>query len=189
MNNKKLFLSRSKINAKYYSQYSGKKFYDFKDLRTYRRIIHIKDCIPKYVQFKTEKLKTVLGDLRNKIISGTKNQMQYKIRLGNNIYLLKNGGLHSQDLAKYVKPKDNEILCEIDVASMYPAIIIENGIYPKHLGPEWLEGYRFIRDDRIKAKHQGQKAKSDAYKLALNGGGFGKTNSEFSWMYDPLNYA
>ncbi|HNQ21411.1 MAG TPA: hypothetical protein PKI46_10155, partial [Bacteroidales bacterium] len=42
------------INRKTYEKLSGKNYYDFKELRTYRSIFHIKDLIPDYIQFKSE---------------------------------------------------------------------------------------------------------------------------------------
>lgn len=74
---------------------------------------------------------------------------------------------------------------------MYPRSIIERGLYPQHLGKEWLEGYKQIHDKRVEAKALGKEDKkyqsiSEAFKLSLNGGGFGKTNEPTSWQYDPL---
>jgi len=74
--------------------------------------------------------------------------------------------------------------------ALYPSIILNEEIYPKHLGKAWLEGYKKIYDQRIAAK---AKRKEDpkfetiqqALKLSLNGS-YGKFNESFSWMYDPL---
>jgi hypothetical protein len=52
---------------------------------------------------------------------------------------------------------------------MYPSIIIEWGLYPKHLGPEFLDVYRSIREERVIAKKNGDKVKNETLKLALNG--------------------
>lgn len=176
----------ARINSIFYSNITGRNFFDYKDERTKRKYIHMKDCVPSFVEFKTSNLNKVLADFKSKVIEGTKNKLNYKIQIGENFFNLKNGGLHSHDKPRLIKPKENEYLCEIDVASMYPFGIINNKIYPEHLGPEWLEGYKKLAYDRLEAKKQGDKVKADAYKLALNGGGFGKTNDQFSWMYDPL---
>jgi hypothetical protein len=176
----------SKINEIFYTQHSGKKYYEFKNLRTYRDKIHMKDCIPEFIKFKTDNLKNTLIDFKSKIIEGTKGQLTYKIQIGENYFNLKNGGIHSHDKPRYLKPKEDEYLVEIDVGSMYPFGIINNKLYPEHLGPKWLTGYEKLAYDRIDAKHNGNKVKADSYKLSLNGGGFGKTNDKYSWMYDPL---
>lgn len=67
---------------------------------------------------------------------------------------------------------------------MYPSAIINFGLYPQHLGPEFLNTYKKIREDRIKAKHEGNKVMNLTYKLALNGIS-GMLQSEYSWCYDP----
>ena len=48
-------------------------------------------------------------------------------------------------------------------------MLIEYKFYPKHLGPEFLEVYSKIKDERIEAKHNGNKVKNETLKLALNG--------------------
>lgn len=63
--------------------------------------------------------------------------------------------------------------------AMYPTSIINWKLYPSHLGIEWLNGYIWTRDERIRAKglskkDPAQKAIAEAYKLALNGGGLTK---------------
>lgn len=67
---------------------------------------------------------------------------------------------------------------------MYPSAIINFGLYPRHLGPEFLNTYKKIREDRIKAKREGDKVINQTYKLALNGIS-GMLQSEYSWCYDP----
>lgn len=56
-------------------------------------------------------------------------------------------------------PRDDEMLIDIDVASLYPSMLIEYEFYPKHLGKEFLEVYKQIKDERIEAKHNGDKVK------------------------------
>lgn len=67
---------------------------------------------------------------------------------------------------------------------MYPSAIINFGLYPQHLGPEFLDTYKRIKADRIKAKREGNKVINQTYKLALNGIS-GMLQSEYSWCYDP----
>lgn len=67
---------------------------------------------------------------------------------------------------------------------MYPSAIINFGLYPQHLGPEFLNTYKKIREDRIEAKRNNNKIMNQTYKLALNGIS-GMLQSEYSWCYDP----
>ena len=38
--------------------------------------------------------------------------------------------------------KEDEVISDVDVASLYPSLIIEYGFYPPHLGKEFLEVYK-----------------------------------------------
>ena len=67
---------------------------------------------------------------------------------------------------------------------MYPSIIIEQGLYPKHLSIDFLTVYKNIKDTRIKAKRSGDKTLSDVYKIVLNGS-YGKFGSIYSFLYAP----
>lgn len=79
------------------------------------------------------------------------------------------GGIHTKSKPEIYKTDENWIIIDSDCASMYPSAIINFGLYPQHLGPEFLRTYKKIREDRIKAKHNGDKVMNQTYKLALNG--------------------
>lgn len=64
-------------------------------------------------------------------------------------------------------------------------MLIEYGFYPKHLGPEFLEVYRQIKDERIEAKHNGNKVKNETLKLALNGLS-GNLQNPHNFCYSPF---
>ena len=73
---------------------------------------------------------------------------------------------------------------------MYPSLAITQGLYPEHLGPEWINIYNGeIVSVRVAEKHK-PKAERDfviveGFKLAANGF-YGKSNSQDSYAYDPL---
>ena len=69
---------------------------------------------------------------------------------------------------------------------MYPSIILEHKVYPRHLGEEFLHVYAKIRHDRLEAKKNGNKVVDATLKLSLNGLS-GNLQSEYSWCYDPLS--
>lgn len=79
------------------------------------------------------------------------------------------GGIHGDCGVCVIKPKDNEILADSDVKSLYPSMIIEHNLYPPHLGKEFLETYSNIRTERLKAKENKNKIKDKTLKLSLNG--------------------
>jgi hypothetical protein len=118
---------------------------------------------------------------------------------GNSILTFAKGGLHTIELPRVVERKEGWRLMEKDVGSMYPRSIVVDGIYPEHLGAEWNESINrayHYRLDVLKPKLKELEYKSDewnkvndeqaVYKLAMNGGGFGKLGSAYSWQFDPL---
>lgn len=64
-------------------------------------------------------------------------------------------------------------------------MIIEHKFYPKHLGKEFLEVYSKIKEERIEAKHNGDKIKDKTLKLALNGLS-GNLQNEHNFCYSPF---
>jgi hypothetical protein len=78
------------------------------------------------------------------------------------------GGIHSVNKPEIIIPKDDEILIDWDVSSLYPSLLISYEFYPKHLGKEFLNTYSNIRKERLEAKHSGNKVKNETLKLCLN---------------------
>lgn len=107
-----------------------------------------------------------------------------KIKIGASVYRMGIGGLHSSEQSKAHQASDKLLILDRDVASYYPAIIIETGLYPTHLGLDFLSVYRDIRDTRIAAKRAGAKIQADTLKIVLNGS-FGKFGNPFSVLYSP----
>lgn len=108
-----------------------------------------------------------------------------RIKIGpRSIYRMGIGGLHSSEQSVAHRASDKTMIIDRDVASYYPAIIIETELYPQHLGPDFLSVYRDIRDTRIAAKHAGEKTQADTLKIVLNGS-FGKFGSPYSVLYSP----
>jgi len=107
-----------------------------------------------------------------------------KIVIGNTTYKMGIGGLHSQEKSLSVVSDDDNVMRNADVASYYPAIILGQGLYPKHLGKKFLTIYKRIVDRRIKAKREGNKLVADSLKITINGS-FGKFGSKYSKLYSP----
>lgn len=156
-----------------------------------------KDCFPSYMKFETVEFNNFVSALSNvpvKLVKDTaKKKQEFEFTFNGTVYLLAKGGLHSKDKPRVVKPLDNEHLRDADVGSMYPNAIVKRKLYPRQLGKEWLLGYNNIIGKRITAKKKYKETKEtkfqaiqEAYKLSLNGGGFGKTNEVHSWQYDPF---
>ena len=93
--------------------------------------------------------------------------------------------IHSVNSPEIIKPKEDEIISDVDVASLYPSLIIQYEFYPPHLGKAFLDVYKRIKDERIEAKHNGNKLKNLTLKLSINGLS-GNLQSPYSFCYSPF---
>lgn len=149
---------------------------------------------PAYMEFTTPQLQKLLCAVVSTEFTAQHGRLskptifdKYYFTLGQLQYKFGIGGLHScEEIISYRSSADH-LLIDRDVASYYPAIIINQGLYPKHLGPVFSEIYTKMRDDRISAKRLKLFAKDKGLKIALNGVS-GKFNSEYSIFYDPQCY-
>lgn len=107
---------------------------------------------------------------------------QTKIEIGNSKYQMGIGGLHSCEKSQYVK-RDG-VLADLDVASYYPSIILQQRLAPDSLGEPFLNVYQSIVNRRLKAKREGDSVTANTLKIAVNGS-FGKLGSKYSALYSP----
>lgn len=149
---------------------------------------------PAYLRFNTQQLSKLLDDVSKTEFAAQYGRLSkpaifdnYQFKLGKLQYKFGIGGLHSCEENISFQSNTNNLLIDRDVASYYPAIIINQGLFPKHLGRVFLEVYRRMRDDRIEAKRLKLFAKDKGLKISLNGVS-GKFNSEYSIFYDPQCY-
>ena len=98
-------------------------------------------------------------------------------------YKFGTGGLHASVESQVIESTDEEQIIDVDVASFYPKLAIENQIYPAHLGPEFCPAYNGVYLTR--KTYDKKSPENGAYKLALNGS-FGGSNNEYSPFLDPL---
>lgn len=158
-----------------------------KDMRSPMDYIPLKDVILPFISYKNQKLKDVLEDMKSQVIySKERKGYEKKFVLSNVCYSVGVGGIHSINTPQIFIPNDDEYIGHSDVASMYPSFIIKYKWIPRHLGESFWKVYSKIYDERIEAKHSGQKLKNLALKLTLNSV-TGKMQQETSWMYDPFN--
>lgn len=151
---------------------------------TPRDSVKLSDIISRKVTFESRELSEMLEELRELTLTRDKEFRFFKqIAIGDKVYRLGIGGLHSEDDPGTFELGEH-ILRDADVSSYYPAIMLELGIYPEHLGPGFLEFYRAIVTKRLEAKAKGDKVTADALKIAINSV-FGKLGYEYFWLYDP----
>ena len=105
------------------------------------------------------------------------------------------GGTHSVDGAALHRPDDAHAVYETDVASFYPNMMAQFGIFPTALGDVGLGEYREILAERLAIKEQAArstdpaesprlKTMADGLKIVLNST-FGQFGNPWSVLYDP----
>jgi len=147
---------------------------------------------PDFIKFQTPQLKDILKSINETTfqldakgsIKLPADLKKAKIKLGKSTYQLGIGGIHSTEKKQCVIPTKYQILADKDVASYYPSIILNLGLYPKHLGTSFLDIYRNIVEERLKAKKEGNKVVNESLKIVINGS-FGKLGSKYSALYSP----
>lgn len=107
-----------------------------------------------------------------------------RLRIGNMLYQIGAGGLHSTEASRTVRSDSTHVITDHDVASYYPKTILTCGIYPAQIGPAFLTVYERWFNERMAAKHAGKKKEANSRKIVLNGT-FGKLGSPWSIFYAP----
>lgn len=173
-----------KILTQKYLEKTGLTWWDIEGLRSPMDYIPLKDVILPFIKYDSPILNRVLEDMKDQIVSPGRKGYENNFVFAGLHYTVGVGGIHSKNDPEIIIPKEDEMLIDIDVASLYPSMLIEYGFYPKHLGPEFLEVYSQIKNERIEAKHNGDKVKNETLKLALNGLS-GNLQNEHNFCYSP----
>ena len=170
---------------KFYTDETGIDIKDLKYQRTKRDFLWLKDCICPGITFKTKKLRDLKFETANTLVVAENNwAYKKKLEFGNCCYELGVGGLHSDDGPVKFVSDDKYIIRDLDVASYYPNIIINNKIKPEHLDETFLSILKKITLERIEAKKTKNKTKAEGLKITINSI-FGKLGSETFWLEDP----
>lgn len=167
-----------------YLEKTHKTWNDIKDLRSPCNKIALNEIILPFIKFDNPILKDLLNEMKQQVVSPDRKGYNKHFLMDNLEYSVGVGGIHSVNKPSIFITKEDEVISDVDVASLYPSLIIEYGFYPPHLGKEFLEVYKGIKDERIEAKHNGNKLKNLTLKLSINGLS-GNLQSEFSWCYSP----
>ena len=174
-----------KIITQKYLEKTGQSWWQIRNLRSPMNLIPLKDVILPFVKYKSPILNKMLEEMKKQVVSPCRKGYEYKFIFDNLRYSVGVGGIHSVNNPEIIIPKEDEMLIDIDVASLYPSMLIQYKFYPKHLGPEFLEVYSQIREERLEAKRNGNKVKNETLKLALNGLS-GNLQNEHNFCYSPF---
>lgn len=166
-------------------QKTGIPKYELKQLRTYRREIHVRDIILPYINFDgVPQFEDLLRKFQDLVINGsnTKGAFSYSVNYRGVKTDFGLGGVHGAKRGIYI-PDDHMTIMSSDVTSFYPNLAIRNQWSPAHLPKEtFCQLYEWFFDERKKIP------KSDprnyVYKIILNST-YGLSNDENSFLYDP----
>jgi len=162
--------------------------------------------LPDFIYFKSSELNDVLS----KVVSAKfeldglgspimPNELEkLKVKIGKSVYKLGMGGLHSSEKKIAHFASEEIIIADNDVESFYPRTILNQRLYPPHLGEAFLTVYNEIVETRLNAKAMTSKCKkegdregakkwktiSDSLKITINGS-FGKLGNKYSTLYAP----
>lgn len=180
-------------------------------MRTKRTIMKMSDIILPYVRFDSIEFKALMDWWKEKEIEKTRGQFteipmdevtpllpfcnnkKVKGKLKNLNIIFKNfqfdfgtGGLHGVCHPGIFKTDNEYEIILVDVKSYYPNLASKNNFHPEHI--PWRI-FKTVIDKlyalRMKAREEGDEEMVGAIKLALNGALYGKSNSPYSFMYDP----
>lgn len=172
------------ILAEEYMRKTGISWNILKDLRSPADTINLNEIILPFIKYDTKILQNLLIEMKSLTVSPGRKSYEKKFLLGDRVISVGVGGIHTINESEIIIPNEDEILVDLDVASLYPSMLLNFDFYPRHLGKEFKEVYADIRERRIKAKHAKDKVTDATLKLALNGLS-GNLQNEFSWCYDP----
>lgn len=174
------------LSLKLYCDYTNQDEEKIKKKRTYRKSFKFSDCIPHYIKFSTPEFNQLLEYIKSIEVTELKDSFKYSFEYNGFTFDLGTGGIHGSTKAGIYESDSQRVTIDADVASLYPNLGITLGLYPAHLGEEFCKVYEDgIVKPRIEAKKNGDKVMADGFKLSANSI-YGKSNSQYSWLYDPL---
>lgn len=172
------------ILAEEYMNKTGISWDILKNMRSPADIIDLNEIILPIIKYNTPILQDLLNEMKQLKVSPGRKGYEKQFLLENLIISVGVGGIHSINEPEIIIPNEDELLVDLDVASLYPSMLLNFNFYPRHLGKEFKEIYQEIKDRRIYAKKIGDTVTNETLKLALNGLS-GNLQNEFSWCYDP----
>lgn len=148
--------------------------------------------VPAYISYQSPELQKMLEAVRGASFEVSPNGSvmmppelaDVAIPLGFGKYRMGIGGLHSSEKCVRYVSDDDTLLIDRDVASYYPNIILNQKLYPAHMGLAFLHVYDSLVKRRLAAKAAGNKVEAESLKITINGS-FGKLGSKWSSLYSP----
>lgn len=151
-----------------YCKLSGRHFSEFKDSRDTNIEFKFDSIISDKVAYNAPELKKMFSDIQKYSPTTLAQDKEYTFVYKGLKTVMALGGLHSANKpCIYTATEDNDI-CDVDFGSYYPGLMISLGIYPPHLGQEFIDLLKLIRNKRLVAKQNKDKTTNESLKLSLN---------------------
>lgn len=154
---------------------------DLRSMQTIRDVVHVKDIIFPYVDFKLSIFQDVLSHFKSLSLENKANFEKIVNYKGIPIvYGL--GGIHAAPKNKIFQSDERKIIKSLDVVSFYPNLMIRNNLCPEHLPKDvFLPLYEgFFNERRSIPKSD---PRNYILKILLNST-YGLTNDEYSFLRD-----
>lgn len=146
---------------------------------------------PQYLNFVTKPMQDLLVKVKRAEFIVQDNgkialpeELKTAVQIGDGIYRLGIGGLHSSEEEVGYETDETFTLSDRDMVSYYPNILINGGLYPSALGPNFLIVFKGFKSQRVEAKRIKNFTKDKGLKIFINGMS-GKLSDEWSKMYSP----
>lgn len=179
--------------------------------KTPRETIVVKDILFDYLYFESPEFSAIHSWFQSRVLKGTKGVFSdlplseveslipfiylgkdniKKKTLVKSLNVVKNefmyvfglGGIHGSIQSGIYLSDQDWIIKDIDVEGFYPDLSIKNRFYPEHLSEVYCDTLLLIKNER--KKYPKKTPENTGLKLAGNAS-YGKSNSEFSPLYDP----
>jgi hypothetical protein len=164
-----------------YCKITNKNVYEVRSQRFERPTLYLNECLKGFdPEFKLP----IFQDLWTEILSSKNNfSKDLIVNQANTSIILTYGvgGLHSVNSNEQYYTDDKYQVITSDVASLYPNLMIN---YACLRFPEVLNRYIQVKDERLVAKANKDKAKDKFLKLILNSTS-GLIDNQHSWLYYP----
>lgn len=123
------------------------------------RVLPFKYKMPEWVHFDSDEFNDMKQRIERAVFTVSDagkpvlpKEISHVIKYGDLKLKFGIGGIHSQEKKQSTFADTGYLYSEKDVNSLYPSIIIEQGIYPKHLTHKFLDVYTTMYKERFASK-------------------------------------
>jgi hypothetical protein len=152
-----------------------------KKYRTFRKEIPLDKLILPSINFKTDEFNKVLQEFKNTTVTETRGSNDVVCVYDGVEYYFGFGGIHAC--------RNNGVYHNVtsaDVTGYYPSLAVSQGLYPAHLGPDFVPVLAGIAVER--AMFPKGTDENVSLKMGQNAS-IGDSNSQYSPFYDPWFFA